>query len=435
MTLLKKACVKMRKTIRFEKEIEVIGKYDVIVAGGGVAGIAAAIAAKRMGKKTLLIEKTITLGGLATIGLVNWFVPSCNGRGTKIIKGLAEEMFNLAIQHGFDSVPEEWKNGNEPGEKAKTRCVTTFSINIFILKLTKWLKDENVNIMFDTIVSDVLMQDGKCKALIVENKSGTQCLEADVVIDATGDADVLAKAGVPTVTGKNYDTFYTVITDLEGCKKAFEERNIMGVYSKNVFGGRADLYGKNHPEGKPLWDGTKAEDVTNYVVENHIEVLNKIKNDNAKERDITNLPCMPQFRTTRRIDGEYTLTTKDVYKHFEDSISAMNDFDHSGYLYEIPYRVMYKKGYENLLAAGRITSGSGYGWDLLRVIPPAIITGQAAGVAAAISIEEEKPVYEIDVVKLQQTLSEQNVMIHFDDNLVEKLSLNEENDCQQYNHI
>ena len=98
----------------------------------------------------------------------------------------------------------------------------------------------------------------------------------------------------------------------------------------------------------------------------------------------------------------------------------MNDFDHRHFLYEIPYRVMYKKGFPNLLAAGRITSGDGYGWDLLRVIPPAIITGQAAGVAASIAIDSGVSVYDIDICRLQEILSRQNVLIHFDDKLVRK---------------
>ena len=424
------------KSIKIEKEIEVAGKYEVIVAGGGVAGVAAAVSAARMGKKVLLIEKTIALGGLATIGLVNWFVPSCNGRGTKIVKGLNEEMFNLAIKYGYDCVPEEWRDGKEPGEGAKTRYVTKFSINIYILQLTKWLKDENVDILFDTIVTEPVMENGKCTALIVENKTGTQCFEADVVIDATGDADVLYRAGVPTVQGKNYHTFCTSVTDLECCEKAVREKDIQMIYGKGVAGGFANLFGKGHPEGKPFWLGTTAEDVTNYVVENHLEVLEKIKDDNRKERDITAFPHMAQFRTTRRIDGEYTLTPRDVYKHFDDSISAMNDFEHRHFLYEIPYRVMIKKGFKNLIAAGRITSGDGYGWDLLRVIPPAIITGQAAGVAAAIAIDSNKAVYDIDVSKLQKILEAQNVMIHFDDSLVNReLGPEEDADFEKYDHI
>ena len=413
-----------------------VAKYDVIVAGGGVAGVAAAVSAARMGKRILLIEKTITLGGLATIGLVNWFVPSCNGRGTNIVKGMAKEMFDLSTKYGYDNVPEEWQNGKEPGEGATTRNVTKFSVNIYIMQLTKWLKDENVDILFDTVVSQPIMEKGRCTAVIVENKTGTQCYEADIVIDATGDADVLYRAGVPTVQGKNYHTFYTRITSLEDCANAIREKDIKMIYKRMVYGGTANLFGEGQPENKPLWLGTTAQDVTNYVIENHLEVLEKIANDNRKERDISELPYMPQFRTTRRIDGEYTLTTADVYKHFEDSISAMNDFEHRHFLYEIPYRVMVKKGFDNLIAAGRITSGDGYGWDLLRVIPPAIITGQAAGVAAAIAIDDKKAVCDIDITKLQKILKSQNVMIHFDDNLVNReLGSEEEAHFEKYEHL
>jgi hypothetical protein len=97
---------------------------------------------------------------------------------------------------------------------------------------------------------------------------------------------------------------------------------------------------------------------------------------------------------------------------------------------------MVRHGFGNLLAAGRITSGDGYGWDLLRVIPPAIITGQAAGVAASLAIDEGKAVYEIDVAKLQSILTKQNVMIHFDDSLVRKDMAPEDTaDFAKYDHI
>lgn len=408
------------KQIKLERQLDVVDKYDVIVAGGGVAGVAAAVSASRMGKRVLLIEKTITLGGLATIGLINWFVPSCNGRGTKIVRGMSDELFSLAIKHGYDSVPDEWKDGRTPGEGEDKQFVTNFSVNIFILELTRLLKDEKVEILYDTVVTMPVMEDGICTGLVVENKTGTQVYEAEIVIDATGDADVLHRAGVPTVQGKNYHTFVAKLTDLESCRQAYEEQDIKKIYSKVLTGGAADLCGNGHPPGKPFWDGTRAESITEYVVENHIEMLSKLTKDNKNERDISELPYMAQFRTTRRIDGEYTLTVKDVYKHFDDSISAMNDFDHRHFLYEIPYRVMYKKGFPNLLAAGRITSGDGYGWDLLRVIPPAIITGQAAGVAASIAIDSGVSVYDIDICRLQEILSRQNVLIHFDDKLVRK---------------
>ncbi len=424
------------KTIRIEKEIEIAGSYEVIVAGGGVAGVAAAVSAARMGKKVLLIEKTITLGGLATIGLVNWFVPSCNGRGTNIVKGMAKEMFDRAIEWGYDTVPQEWQDGTEPGEGAQSRHVTRFSVNLYILQLTKWLKEEGVELLFDTVVTQPVMEGGRCTALIVENKTGTQCFEARVVIDATGDADVLYRAGVPTVQGKNYHTFYASLTDLECCENAVQAQDIQKLYGKKIFGGKANLFGKGHPEGKPFWLGTNAQDITDYVVENHLELLENLSPADRKRRDITELPMMVQLRTTRRIDGEYTLTPADVYKHFEDSISAMNDFEHRHFLYEIPYRVMYRKGFDNLLAAGRITSGDGYGWDLLRVIPPAIVTGQAAGIAASLAIDSQQAVGEIEIAKLQAILESQNVMLHFDDALVDRdLGPDTDADFEKYDHI
>lgn len=127
---------------------------------------------------------------------------------------------------------------------------------------------------------------------------------------------------------------------------------------------------------------------------------------------------MPQFRTTRHIDGDYTLKSDDAYKHFDDSVAAICDFDRRDYLYEVSYKTMIKTGFPNLITAGRCASADGYAWDVLRVIPPAIITGQAAGVACSIAIDDNADIYGIDIRKLQKKPENQNVMIHFDDSLV-----------------
>ena len=111
--------------IEEQGRVPVMGSFDVIVAGGGVAGVSAALAARRQGKSVLIIEKSLMLGGLATLGLINFFVPMCNGRGRQIIFGMAEELLRASIRYGYDSIPEEWKNG-EPGEGAKTRYVTRY---------------------------------------------------------------------------------------------------------------------------------------------------------------------------------------------------------------------------------------------------------------------------------------------------------------------
>ncbi|MBO5505044.1 MAG: FAD-dependent oxidoreductase, partial [Clostridia bacterium] len=229
--------------IRIEKEIEVTGEYDLLVAGGGVAGVAAAVTASRMGKKVLLIEKTITLGGLGTIGLVNFFEPICNGRGTVVMKGLAKEMFELRIKKSYDTLPSEWKDLKGPGESATTRLETGYSVNIFIIQLTKWLKDENVDILFDTVVTQPVMEGGKCVGLVVENKTGTQFYKGKMVIDATGDADVMERAGMPTELGKNYHTFYASVTDLESCQNAIDKQDIHEIYAKKLWPGRSNMLG------------------------------------------------------------------------------------------------------------------------------------------------------------------------------------------------
>lgn len=82
--------------------------YDVIVVGGGIAGIAAAVSSAREGASTLLIEKQINLGGLATTGLINWYEPLCDGEGNKIIGGVAEEMIKLSIKYSFENLPAKW---------------------------------------------------------------------------------------------------------------------------------------------------------------------------------------------------------------------------------------------------------------------------------------------------------------------------------------
>ena len=391
--------------------------YDIAVAGGGVAGVAAAVEAARAGKKVVLIEKATQLGGLGTIGLINFFVPMCNGRGTQIIKGMADEFLRLSIKYGFDSLPEDWQKG-EPGQgNSNQRLVSRYSAPIFSLAMCELLHDLNVDILYDTVVTGAEAQDGHINTISLFNKSGFICCRAQVFIDATGDSDLLHFAGVPTVTGGNYHTYQGFYASLDSCKRAYETGDI-GHLTSWYNGGSANLYGGGHPEGMPLWDGTDGDQVSRYFVTNQLELLEKLKKTDRKTRDITLLPIMPQFRTTRHIDGDYTLQPEDAYRHFEDSVCAICDFDRRDYLFEVPYRTMIRSGFDNIIAAGRCASGAGYAWDVLRVIPPAILTGQAAGAAACQAIENNCFVTNIDISALQQKLSSENVMIHFDDALV-----------------
>lgn len=422
------------KSISITNEIPVMGSYDVIVAGGGVAGVAAAVAASRAGKKVLLTEKSISLGGLATIGLINLFVPMCNGRGVRIIKGMAEEFLRLSVKYGYDTLPEQWRENPEEKKSGGERYLTRYSPAIFSLALTELAENEGVDILYDTIVSMPVMENGHCKGVVLESKSGREYYEGKIIIDTTGDADIMYRAGVPTRQGKNFFTMCALGSDTENCKKAAETGN-MRYCTDYYWGGNADLYGGNHPENMEKFTGTTKESVTDFVVKNHIKMLENLKESDRLSRDVIMLPSMAQFRTTRTIIGDETFSKENVFTHSNTSISAICDFDHRDYLFEVPYGTLVKTGFDNLITAGRTASAElDYSWDILRVIPPAIVTGQAAGIAASMAIDTEKPIYGIDVSKLQTELEKQNVMIHFDDELIPE-TIENNDPCEGLNHF
>lgn len=403
----------------YQEELPVERKYDILVAGGGVAGVAAALAARRAGRSVLLLEKGLILGGLATSGLINMFVPMCNGRGVQIIKGMCEELLRLSIQYGYDTIPDSWKNGEHPTKERTDRYLTRFSPGIFAVALTELLHSEGVDLLLDCIASAPVMQDGRCTGLIVQSKAGRSFYPAGVVVDTTGDADLLYRAGIPTVLGKNYFTYVAAKIDLKSCERAVKSGNIRdAVYSEH--GGHADLYGNRQPPDVPLYSGTTPREITDFTVRNQLVMLEKLKGEERNSRDIVTLPTVPQFRSTRHIDGAYTLQTADAYRHFDDSIGAICDFDHSDILYEVPYRTLIHPSCVNMITAGRSAAAQGYAWDVLRVIPPAIITGQAAGEAAALALEQGVALSEIQIAELQRRLSNADVMIHFDDRWVPK---------------
>ena len=401
------------KTVRQIQDVPVKGVYDVIVAGGGLAGAAAALAAGRRGKSVLLVEKQCWLGGLATSGLVNYWVPLCNGRGRMIIKGMAEEFLRLSVKLGFDTLPESWKNG-EPDQPTQERCVSHFSTGMFALQLLELLENSNVTVLYDALITGVEMEQEHCRGLFIDSKSGRYFYEAGVVVDATGDADVLHMAEVPTVDGENYFTYYSEGITLESCRRALEKGNVWYAYTHHR-GGPSNLYGRGPPAGKPTYKGISLEMVNEYLHDSQRALL---ENERAKprcERNVHMLPGMPQLRTSRRIDGNETLTGEDRYRHFDTSIGAVCDFENRDWLYEVPFGTLVRTGYDNLITCGRCASASGWGWDVLRVIPPAVLTGQAAGIAAAMSLESGVPIAEVAVETLQQALADTGVIIHFDD--------------------
>ena len=395
------------------KKTGIYGEYDVIVVGGGVAGVAAALAAKRNGiEKVLLIEKQAVFGGLATAGHVIYYDPLCDGMGHKVYSGISEELLFTSIKYGYNTLPDEWRNGPSAVTTNK-RYDTVFNAPAFVFALDELILDSKIDILLDTVFCDVDMKDGICNAVIVENKSGRQAYRCKVVIDASGDADVLYHAGAQCAEQGSHMTYWSYIqTDSEDGSK-----ELAGPSQKKLkILAIGNYRGSDLPADTPQFKGTDVHHVTEFLIQSRKMALERIKADPGLT--FTSFPSQAQFRSTRRIIGEYTLLTSDAGKHFTDSIGCASIFNIAKPVYEIPYRTMLTKSIKNIYAAGRIVSASnGHAWEITRTIPCCAQTGQAAGNAAAIHVSTGKAV---EIRDLQDSLKKDGVVISMSDTMVKQ---------------
>ena len=381
--------------------------YDIIVVGGGIAGVAAAVASARQGKSTLLIEKQINLGGLATMGLISWYEPLCDGNGKQMIGGIGEELIRLAVNVGFDNLPQNW--GGESGNTPRNdRFSSFYSPTFFSLALDKFVTDSGAELLFDTYATYPVMDGNVCKGVITENVDGRSFYPAKLVIDCTGDASIFHRAGAPTKDIDSYFTYIAHVTDYESAKRYVENGNLTTLRAWKNCG--SDLFGNGHPQDMKLLRGSSSKDINAYLAMAKSSMLKKYENTDKNQREILTLPTMPQLRVIRRIVGEYVFTGEEDGVNFEDSVGSTGDFRYRNRHYHIPYRCLYNANYPNLLSAGRIVSAIGDGMEVLRVIPCCALTGQAVGVAGSLAVEKGVSVAEIDVNALQNALRTQNVL-------------------------
>ena len=182
---------------------EIVDNYDVAVCGGGFAGISAALAAARQGKRVVLFEKQFILGGLGTAGIVTIYLPLCDGYGKQVSYGIAEELFHLSIEFGAEAkYPDNWlTEGGSRTEKDK-RFEVQYNPQLFAISAEKLLIKEGVDILYGTYVVGVDVKEGRISHLITENKSGRVAYAVRSVVDATGDCDIAMLSGAPTDTFK-----------------------------------------------------------------------------------------------------------------------------------------------------------------------------------------------------------------------------------------
>ncbi|MCM8788617.1 MAG: FAD-dependent oxidoreductase, partial [Candidatus Omnitrophica bacterium] len=175
--------------------IEVKNYFDVVVVGGGIAGAAAAIAAARNKARVCLIERYCVIGGLATAGNINVYLPLCDGNGHQVITGLAEEFMKISISDGYGKIPDCWLDEKNIEQRRKKRLEAEFNPWNLALELEKMLVMEGVEIMYDTRFCSVIKKKNRITHIVVENKKGRFAIECCAAVDATGDADVCVAVG------------------------------------------------------------------------------------------------------------------------------------------------------------------------------------------------------------------------------------------------
>lgn len=401
----------MSSYLTLEEKIPIVGKYDVVVIGGGVAGVAAAIASGRQGKKTLLVEKSVMLGGLATLGYIVIYLPLCDGEGVKMTGGIAEELLWLSIKNSYNTLPEEWMERPEKIDGG-VRYQTLFNGPSLAIQLDKAVTESGVDILFDTLFCKAIIEEDRCTHLVFENKDGRIAYECTSVVDATGDASVFYSAKAPTVVGKNYLSYWGYYTTLDAIDAASRSRNI--THAVKMFTLGSDCNGVGQPEDVPTITGDTASDINYFILRGRQEAEKfrlKAEQEQPGSFAYTGFPGMPQFRTVRMIEGAYKLLYSDSGKSFEDSVGCCADWRKSGVSFELPFRTLYSPAVKNILAAGRnISNGDTEAWEVTRVIPVAALSGEAAGIAA--SMYSNGHIADTDIKTLQDKLIRAGVKIH-----------------------
>ena len=399
-----------------ESAVPVHGQADVLVIGGGIAGISAALAAARSGKSVTLLEKSILLGGLATAGHVCIYLPLDDGLGHKIFGGQAEELLYTTIKYGYNTLAPQWSRGIKEAKDPADRYQTHFNIPAAVMAFDEILKENHVNVVFDALFSEPIMDGDTCKGVIVDTKEGRVAYLGKMVVDASGDADVMARAGAECEENSSIVSHWTYEIDTHTLGKAVESGQALDAFSLRWIGLRPDA--DNSGSKMPRFHGTTLDGVNGYVKFSREIALEFLKEHQDRSYTMLTLPSMAQFRTSRRIKGVRTFETE-AGVSIPDSVGCIIcGLKNPSSVYEFPYGAVIDAKLTNLFAAGRIIAcHPGLGWETMRLIPACAFTGQVAGTAAALALENGCTAQEVPVEQLQQRLADTGVMIHMPDEL------------------
>jgi len=381
------------------REVPVVEEVDVVVVGGGTAGMPAAVAAARNGARTAIVERRGYVGGAAVGGLVVT-VPERAG-----VWGIEKELYDELAK--IDGVTHDsWSN--KPDNK-------WYVVSAPLCKCLGdvFLQRENVVLFYHSWCAGVAMDGSRIDAVIMESKSGRFAIRARMFVDATGDADLAAFAGAPTVKG-DADGKTAPVTmmymmsnvDVEKSRSAPGAREncpekVSYFVPTRVNPGEINCWG-----GSIHGDGLDVRDLTRMEVELRQVVLSESANMRRHLPGLENayVSCISEqmgVRETRRISAEYDITTQDADEErvFEDTVGK-------AYRFTLPYRALIPRKVDNLLVSGRCIGADDKVKRPIRIVPVCFTSGQAAGTAAALAARADARSRSVDVPKLQGLLAE-----------------------------
>ena len=384
-------------------------KFDVVVAGAGIAGISAAVAAARAGMKTALIEKQTLIGGLATSGLILVYLPLCDGKGTQVTFGIAEELLLHSLNYGPFDLPEQWggPKGYKPEEK-RFKCY--FNPAGFTLELDKILLEAGVELFLDTmIIAAETDETQRIRKVQTANASGIFDIEGACFIDSTGDASLIRRAGGAYETGINYISPWWM-ENAPGAAERYHFINDLHIQPTGPI--------VNYPQIDKPESGKSATRFTRsawQIIREHYDKKYSVDPDERHKHFPVHLPAMPQFRKIACAKTLFMLDDDMYGKHFEDSIGLYADWRKCGFVWETPYRSLLPETLNGVLAAGRCMGARGDAWETFRVIPAAAMTGEAAGTAAALSVQNDCDPKDLNVEDLRAHLRKNHFRFHLEE--------------------
>ncbi len=417
-----------KKILEPSREIPVIAEPEVVVVGGGPAGYVAAIAAARNGASTLLVERYGYLGGLAT-GCYVIYIDLMANKTQQVVFGIPQEVIDRAIMMGGVT----WRKNNlNPSIDAEVHKYVA----------SEMIEEVGAKILYHTWAVNTVVEETDVQGIIVESKAGRQAILAKVIIDATGDGDIAAAAGCAYTLGKLPITIMNRVggVDIARARRFMAEqpeiyaRLLKQLYNRKIVippkvtqKWRIGTGWRATPQDQIIYchwasfigrGAINIEDLTYCEIEGRkriVQTLNFYRHNVPGFEHAFLLEICPQIgvRQSRLIRGEYMLTIDDIntQQTFPDNIATCPISIHSTDNYQIPYRCLIPQGVENLLISGRCISTDPQAQVITREIGPCMAGGQAAGTAAALSIQKEitPSQFITECQVLQEKLIEQGV--------------------------